>query len=146
MSLEPQIPDENKKINLEKLGIYMKKNGFHQPMINFIEDDLSRGDLRFYIGDTSGSMSQNDGNVRYGNKTQRSTRFDEMKQSLYRSYEICSRTGIKSYFISLNLVKPLFITGEEKSHNLIAIDEQKLTKVDIKSINDLYDPSFDQCY
>lgn len=123
MSLENQTEDEIKKTNLEKLEIYMTKNGFHQPMINFIEDDLSKGDLRFYIGDTSGSMSQNDGNVRYGGKTQRSTRFEEMKQSLYRSYEICSRVGIKSYFISLNSVKPLFITCDEKSNDLTTIDE-----------------------
>lgn len=93
---------EGARINFETLQGNMLLKGFTQEMVDFMRTELAVCRYRFYIGDDSGSMGKTDGQKFDGKRNEQCSRFQEMLQGLKEAFQICSRSGIESSFISLN--------------------------------------------
>ena len=91
----------------------MKSHEFSDVMIESCIDDISQCEMRYYIGDDSGSMNTSDGEI-YNEKTGKmmnDSRLNEMKASIGKTFEIMTTANIKSMFLTLNngdiMVDPL---------------------------------------
>lgn len=93
---------EESKVNLDSLSNVMKLNGYTNEMIALVRTELAICKYRYYIGDDSGSMNSTDGNIIRRERVIQCTRYEEMKDGLVEAFDICSKSGIESYFKSLN--------------------------------------------